>query len=319
MKKTIALLSLVGLLASHAARADEPITLITPQPVGEIKPINLNKRIITDKMDHRLEEILPAENSALENKLEKTAELNKNPFAFAVNRPNYVLPFYYTASPYYAAYQNATPNHQKIMSSELKAQFSVLVPVFRRLFYNPDASLNIAYTQLNYWQVYASSQFFRETNYEPEIFVQNHFHRNYLLRYGLDHQSNGLGGSQERSWNRAIASLQFSGEHWLASLKVWDLIFKANSSNLHNPSIAHYLGYENILFAYQFHKTNLSFQVQNIESGLRRGFFQISASYPLMNSILVYTQFFSGYGQSLIEYNHRTNAAGVGIAFNDVF
>jgi len=285
---------------------------------NENTQINLNKIIISNDMNKKLNTITPDKQSALETKLEKRDEASDNPFGLALFRPNYILPFYYTASPDYAVYQGVTPNNQKIMHSELKAQISLLVPVFHHLFYNPDASLNIAYSQLSYWQVYASSQFFRETDYEPEIFVQNHFHQNWLLRYGLDHQSNGLGGTQERSWNRAIVGVECSGENWLFAVKAWDLIFKANSSDLHNPNIAHYLGYENLSFAYKYHKATLTMQLQNLESGLRRGFVQLTASYPLSKHFLAYTQFFSGDGQSLIEYNHRTNAAGIGLAFNDV-
>ena len=54
------------------------------------------------------------------------------------------------------------------MHEEFKAQLSMMVPIIPRLFHNPNASIDIAYTQLNYWQVYAKSQYFRETNYEPE-------------------------------------------------------------------------------------------------------------------------------------------------------
>jgi phospholipase A1 len=280
--------------------------------------INLNKMIISDDTNKKLDEITPAKNSALEEKIEKRDEASDNRFALALYHPTYILPFYYTVSPDYTVYQNETPNNRQVMHSELKAQFSVMVPLLHHMFYNPDSSLNIAYTQLSYWQVYAASQFFRETDYEPEIFVQNHFHRNWLFKYGLDHQSNGLGGDRERSWNRAIIGLECSGENWVAGVRIWDPIFKAQSSNLHNPNIAHYLGYENLSFAYKIKEAAFTIQVQNIESGLQRGFAELTASYPLSKHFLLYGQFFSGYGQSLIEYNHRTNSAGIGLAFNDV-
>jgi phospholipase A1 len=198
----------------------------------------------------------------------------------------------------------------------LKAQLSLIVPVVAHLF-NDKTSLDVAYTQLNYWQVYASSQYFRETNYEPEIFVSSHFHRNWLLTAGLDHQSNGRGGDLERSWNRVVVSTAVSGENWVLGAKIWDLIFKNESSNLHNPDIAHYLGYDALLFSYKFHNVVTSVQVQNLESGFARGSTSITFSYPISKHFLMYTQYFTGYGQSLIEYNHRTQSAGIGIALND--
>jgi phospholipase A1 len=98
---------------------------------------------------------------------------------------------------------------------------------------------------------------------------------------------------------------------------VWALIFKADSSNLHNPDIAKFLGHENLHFSYRLHDVVLSLEAQNLESGLRRGFLQATVSYPLLKHFSIYGQFFTGYGQSLIEYDHRTNGAGIGIAFND--
>ena len=68
------------------------------------------------------------------------------------------------------------------------------------MFHSP-VSLNVAYTQLSYWQVYAKSQFFRETNYEPAIFLSDNFSKIGWVMSVL-HQSNGRGGKLERSWNR---------------------------------------------------------------------------------------------------------------------
>ena len=75
-------------------------------------------------------------------------------------------------------------------------------------------SLDVAYTQLMYWQFYAKSQYFRETDYEPEVFISDNFLKNWLLNAGAVHESNGRGGELERSWNRAYLELNFSGPQW---------------------------------------------------------------------------------------------------------
>jgi phospholipase A1 len=60
-----------------------------------------------------------------------------------------------------------------------------------------------------------------------------------------------------------------------------------------------------------------SIQLQNLESGLHRGSITGTLSYPLTKHFSIYAQYFNGYGQSLIEYNHATQGIGIGIAFND--
>lgn len=203
------------------------------------------------------------------------------------------------------------------MRSEFKAQVSLLVPLFIDMF-GSHWSLNAAYTQLSYWQVYAKSQYFRETNYEPTLFVSSNFLPNWLASVGMVHESNGRGGSLERSWNRAYIDISFSGKHWLISIKPWILIFKAESSTLHNPNISHYLGNGRVVIAYQFAHQELSLMFRNAaESGFSRGALEVGYEFPIYGKINGYLQFFSGYGQSLIEYDHYTNSVGVGVILSN--
>ena len=254
--------------------------------------------------------------TVLEKQLADQLKSSENPISISLFEPTYILPYYYTASPYYQVYANNTPDNQRVMNNEFKAQFSLLVPIAYNLFGWKNTALEMAYTQLNFWQVYASSQYFRATNYEPEVFIQK-FYKNWLFRTGVEHQSNGRGGMDERSWNRAYFTTQYSGVDWLVSVKVWTLIFPGESADLHNPDILHYLGREQIVASKKWGKATFSIEAQNIESGFTRGFVEPSVSYQLTKHMAAYVQFFSGYGQSLIEYNHRTQAAGVGIAFNN--
>lgn len=255
--------------------------------------------------------------TVLEQQVISKSKAEMYPNIVNLYRPNYVLPYYNTHRPYQSIYINETPNNQLLDNEELKAQFSFLIPIFHHLIKDKPLALNFAYTQLMYWQVYAKSQYFRETNYEPELFVENYFNPYVAMQLGVSHQSNGRGGYLERSWNRAYVQLKFSGKDWLTMLRGWTLMAEDESSNLHNPDIAYYLGYENILFAYKFGDLKTSIEAQNIESGFKRGFVQATVSYPILKSISLYAQFFNGYGQSLIEYNHRCTSAGIGLAIND--
>ena len=196
-------------------------------------------------------------------------------------------------------------------------QISLIFSILSNLFDKP-FDINAAYTQLSYWQVYSKSQFFRETNYEPEIFISYGFHKNLRTDLGITHQSNGRGGELERSWNRVYLNVNLSGTNWLLSIKPWFLIFKNDSSNLHNPDITRYLGYERVLLAYKYRSMVWSAQARNtIESGFRRGAYELSWSFPIKGHVHGFVQGFLGYGQSLIEYDHYTNSVGIGITLSD--
>ena len=253
--------------------------------------------------------------------LEKQIDAQKNaatyPSIINLYRPNYILPYYQTHDPFQSIYLHETPNNQKVQKEELNAQISFYIPIFHHLIKNKPLALNFAYTQLMFWQVYAKSQYFRETNYEPELFIENYFNPHFAAQIGIDHQSNGRGGYLERSWNRAYLQAEFSGSNWLTILRGWALVEQTVSSNLHNPNIAYFLGYENVLFSYKVGKVKASLEVQNIESGLSRGFVQVTASYPILKAVSIYALFFNGYGQSLIEYDHKCTSLGVGVTIND--
>lgn len=264
-----------------------------------------------------LSELTPAQTSVLEQRLEAQHKIAKTPFAVAFFEPTYILPFYYTTRPYNSVYAGHAPENQKILPQEFKAQMSFQLTLWQNALNSPFA-LNVAYTQLSYWQFYANSQWFRETDYEPSIFLSSHFSPNWLGYIGFSHQSNGEGGELERSWNRVYFDLMASGPNWLISFKPWIPVFKKDSSDLHNPDITKYLGYGRIVYAVTFHKQEVSFMVRNVlESGFKRGAVELDYSFPLYGRLRGFVQVFSGYGQSLIEYNHYTNGVGAGIILNN--
>lgn len=270
-----------------------------------------------ERVDAFLSSLTPDQHSALQKKLKQQKALEKTQYGISFYEPTYILPFYYTGDPYQAVYKGNTPDNQKVDNEELKAQVSLVLPLWTNIFHSHYA-LNISYTQLSYWQFYAKSQYFRETDYEPAIFVSNHFLPNWLASVGIVHQSNGRGGQLERSWNRLYFEVSFSGPHWLISVKPWILIFKSESSDLHNPNIANYLGYGRVVLAYQFGRQEVSVMFRNVlESGFSRGAEEVDYQFPIYGKVSGYIQFFSGYGQSLIEYDHYTNSVGVGIILSN--
>jgi phospholipase A1/A2 len=261
----------------------------------------------------------PADPVQQRAKLEQKQD--NNPFSIAFYEPNYLLPFYYTGS-HRAAADYDTPDNQSLQHTEVKFQLSVKTPIWKN-FFNQDNALYFAYTQLSYWQAYNHSPFFRETNYQPELFFANHVNKLLLsdwylqfVNVGIMHQSNGRGGTYERTWNRVYLDTIFSKDNWMVSLRPW-YVMPTASLNENNPDITRYLGHGRLLVAYKYHEQEFSLQAYNMENGLHLTTTAWTWSFPLIRQLRGYTQFFSGYGQSLLEYDHHTNSVGVGIALND--
>ena len=242
---------------------------------------------------------------------------NDSLYGISFYEPTYALPFYYTFNPDQAVYQGYTPENQRLLNEEFKGQLSFKFPLWADMF-GSKFSIAAYYTQLSYWQFYAKSQYFRETDYEPALYIVYDFLPHWSVASGLDHQSNGRGGNLERSWNRVFFDLVYASDHWYVSIKPWFLVFKSDSSDLHNPNITDYLGYGRIVVAFQFYEQEISVMVRNaIESDFSKGAIELDYSFPIHGVLHGYIQFFSGYGQSLIEYDHYTNSVGVGIAISN--
>jgi len=246
-----------------------------------------------------------------------------NPFLVSFYKPTYVLPFYYNVTSPALPNKSAIPDQQKLQNTEFKFQISFKVPVWRQIFGLP-TNLYAAYTQNSFWQAYSSSPFFRDTNYEPEIFLANDIDvalfggwRSKLVNVGAVHQSNGRGGDLERTWNRLYLETTLAKDNWMITLKPW-YIFHGSSFTEHNANMGDYMGHGQIVVAYKYDGHTFALMDRNsFESGFKRGALEFTWSYPLLTKVKGYVQVFSGYGQSLVDYNRYTNGVGIGFALSD--
>jgi phospholipase A1/A2 len=246
---------------------------------------------------------------------EATIKAKDNPFGIGLYKPNYLFPVYYTNRPYKKVYENKTPDNQKVRPEEFKFQLSIILPLIRNIF-NSGTELNFTYSQVSYWQLYQKSSFFRETNYEPDLFLYHKISQGIGCAIGIVHESNGRGSDMERSWNRAYMLWVFSGRNWMIKVNAWYPVIRSEETL--NKDILDYMGYGQILLAYKISSNVITLQMYNyIESSFQRGSANLTWSYPLIKNLNLYLNYFYGYGQSLIEYNHRVNSFGIGITAND--
>lgn len=272
----------------------------------------------------QMEAVIAKDSDNVVNKrILKEESLEEKAFAIAFYQPTYIMPFYYTRSPDNGVYAGTTPDGESLKRDEIKYQLSFKVPLWRDILNYP-STLYLAYTQMSYWQAYNHTAFFRETDYQPEMFFANeldfHLYKDWRLNFfnvGAMHQSNGEGGSLERSWNRVYLKAIASTENFMLILQPWWVV-NDSAYQRYNPHMASYLGYGEVVMAYKWNKQVISLQARNfVRYGGQRATATLSYSFPITAYINGYVQVFSGYGQSLLEYNHRTNSFGIGIALSN--
>lgn len=268
----------------------------------------------------------PGDSSKIDRRFKYEAKDIGNPFAILPHRPIYFMPVVYNSSPNNAEAGLIGFNHQ-LDAVEAKFQISFKLLVWKGVF-SDNVNFYVAYTQQNWWQVYNSaiSSPFRETNYEPEAFFMIHTNiklkgtRIKLINLGIDHQSNGRDVPASRSWNRLFAQIVFDIQNRVfIELRPWiRLPEKAKTSPSDptgddNPDITDYMGHGHVRGVISLGKHTITFLFRDNLKADQKAALQLDWSFPLVRKIRGYVQFFTGYGESLIDYNDNSTRIGAGV------
>lgn len=265
--------------------------------------------------------------SAVSERLRQDTDNILKPFTLMAHKPNYLLIAAHNTYGYNSEAYQEQYNDPSLVADDTEAQFqlSIKFPLAINLFDTFD--IYTAYTNRSFWQVYNSdiSAPFRETNHEPETWVQFNPQwdffgfANTANMFGIAHQSNGKGGVLSRSWNRIYANFIIERGNFALSFKPWYRIPEDDEDD-DNPDITDYLGHYELGAAYKWKEHVFSIMSRNnLESGFESGAVALSWSFPLWDYPYLkgYVQYFTGYGESLIDYNHYVNRIGIGIALTD--
>lgn len=229
---------------------------------------------------------------------------------------NFILPIYQTQSANQAYYAPQNPNKGEISETNVQFQFSLKYGIARNLLTENDG-FYIAYSQISNWQAYDDSAYFRDSQYQPQVFwFWQHGDAGDTWKstsLGFEHQSNGKGGIYERSWNRVYLEFSLAYKDIEISIKPW---LRADfSSTDYNPDIEDYMGYGTVKSDWYFGEHQVSLTLRNlVESGFSKGYEELSWRFPIYKGLRGYLKLQSGYGMTISDYNHFDNAVGIGIA-----
>jgi phospholipase A1 len=244
-------------------------------------------------------------------------------------KPNYILPIAYNPNPSRRAISEldealGETDATELDKVEIKFQISFMIPLVEDLVFG-NGDLYAAYTQVSFWQAYNAdeSEGFRDTNYEPEIFLlfDTDFNvfglRNRGVRVGFVHQSNGRADDiLTRSWNRVYASFMLERGNFALGVRPW-YRFPESDDEDENPDINEYLGYGEVRAVYTYRNQVFSAMLRNNMRSDNRGAVELGWSFPIGERFSAYVQYFDGYGESLLDYNVSNERIGIGVMLSD--
>jgi len=299
------------------------------EPNETNKPVSLKDKVVQKVSDLHVLGVAPKFDpnvSLLDRRWELSEESKLGVWNIRAYQPVYLLPAFWTSDknefPSSPNPNNTVTDKQNLTSTEAKFQISLKTKAWENIFGN-NGDLWLGYTQSSRWQVFNSeeSRPFRETNYEPEASLM--FRTNYeilglnarLLGVTLNHQSNGRSDPLSPSWNRVIFNLGFEKDNFALMLRPWYRV-EENAKDDNNPDIKDYIGRGDLTAFYRKGDNDFSLMLRHSLKGGDRshGAVQFDWAFPIKGKLRGHLQLFDGYGESLIDYNHRATYVGLGVS-----
>jgi phospholipase A1/A2 len=196
---------------------------------------------------------------------------------------------------------------------------------------NPLTHLYFGYTQTSFWELFTKDPAFYDTSYKPSGFFyypdvfQNDFFQ-LDLQAGGEHESNGRGGTLERSMNTvylqptATVDLPYDLQFSLQP-RAWFYMYVGDN----NPDMDQYHGYADLRTALTWLDPNSGERIQfsnkvtigdeGSHAGLLFDLRFNLAGLPVLRKFnpAIQVQYFTGYGQTMLQYNQVSHGFRAGL------
>ena len=188
--------------------------------------------------------------------------------------------------------------------------------------------LHLAYTQRSLWDLSGDSAPFLDSSYMPEglyslprMYDPDHGWVDRIgAQFGFQHESNGRSGIESRSLNIGYLRMPFvfgDEDHFHVTLEPRAWFYVGGLSD--NPDLPDYRGYGDLRLEAGWSRGVEIAAWARAGKGFERGSLTVDATYPLHNffsrsfSLYLQAQYFTGYGESLLLYNDRSETWRVGL------
>ena len=264
--------------------------------------------------------------SLLDSRWELSTDHKQGSYRVSPYKPVYILAAYHASS------TNDKPSSPSdghtvlvpldITKTENKFQISLKSKLWEDVI-GDFSDLWFGYTQSSRWQLFnaSDSRPFRETDYEPELMMMFRTHYSFwgwdgrLAGFSVTHQSNGRQIPLSRSWNRVIGQVGLDRPGWSVMVRPWWRLHEERSSD-DNPDIQNYMGRGDLLITHDFkgHEVSAMFRHSLRGGDKSHGAMELNWAFPIHGELKGYLQFFHGYGESMIDYNHSASYIGLGVS-----
>jgi len=218
-------------------------------------------------------------------------------------------------------------------TKEMRLQLSVRSKLAQNLLVPTGSGLSdsiwFAYSQQSYWQLFTPgiSRPFRSTDHEPElmyVYPLDLRAAGWRLRYGgvgVVHHSNGQSLPYSRSWNRAYLMAGAERGPLQLQARLWHRIHE-DAADDDNPRISDYYGRAELQASWRPNDRHLVMATARHSLGRTgRGSLRLEWFRTLWEGgegpaggLQLHTQLFTGYGDTLLDYNRRRSVFTIGFS-----